>query len=91
MRAERLKSKFMDKVKAGPVNTITATTLFDMEPDLVSTDRVAELLAMSRETIFQWKCRPEKYGTPPDLFHKFGRRLYVRRDILKAWVISRCG
>lgn len=66
--------------------TRTNAKLFD---NLIPVSEVAEALGMSVGSIYQWKARPEKYATPPTLFLKFGRRLYVRREVLEAWVATR--
>jgi hypothetical protein len=64
--------------------------IFENQPDIIPPKVVASILSMSCETIYEWKARPHKYGTPPDLFIKIGRKLYLRRETLKTWVISRC-
>src|SRR5688572_15017755 len=57
-----------------------APTLFDNLPELLPPGRVAELLSLKPSTVYDWKARPKRAGVPPDLFVKFGNRLYVRRD-----------
>lgn len=69
--------------------TTTDIKLFENLPELITPDQVAQVLHTTSGTIYQWKSRPRRYGVPDDLFLKFGRKLLVRRDALKAWVLSR--
>lgn len=74
-----------DSIDSAPSNQ-----LFDNLPELITTKMVAEVLHTSRATVFQWHSRPRRYRVPEGLFIKFGRRLLIRRDVLKTWVLSRC-
>jgi hypothetical protein len=62
--------------------------LFENLPELLTPEMLAEVLHTTRGTVYQWKSRPKKYGIPDGLFLKLGRKLLVRREVLKAWVLS---
>lgn len=68
---------------------ISADTLFDNLSELLTPEMAAAALQTTRETVYQWNSRPLKYRIPDGLFIKMGRKLLVRREILKMWVLSR--
>ena len=59
--------------------------LFENLPKYLTTEEAAKLLGRSKWTIYDWKKQPLKYGTPKNLFHPFGRRLYIRTKTLEQW------
>lgn len=76
-------------MKPTPIKPTSSDKLFDnFIFELLTPEMVAEMLHTSRATVYQWKSRPKKYGVPDGLFVKFGRKLLVRREILKTWVLS---
>lgn len=65
------------------------TSFFENLPAFLTTAEVVALTRAKRATVFDWHYRPYKYKCPEDLFHKVGRRLLVRRDVLLTWFFSR--
>jgi len=49
---------------------------------------VADTFGISVWTIYTWKYKSKSLGVPDGLFVKFGRSLFIRRDILKSWISS---
>jgi membrane-bound lytic murein transglycosylase MltF len=68
----------------------TQGQLFENLQELLTPDMVAAALHTTRGTVYQWHSRPRKYGVPIGLFIKHGRKLLIRRETLKMWVLSRC-
>ena len=64
-------------------------SIFDNLPEFLSPDQVCKVLPFTTKTIYDWRYRPAKYKTPEDLFVPFGRKILIRRDVLKKWVNSR--
>lgn len=64
--------------------------LFSNLSELLTTEMVAEALHTTKGTVYQWHSRPRKYGVPEGMFLKHGRRLLIRREVLRSWVLSRC-
>lgn len=62
--------------------------LFENLKGLLSTQEVSELLGLSPKTIYDWKYRPVVRRVPEGLFVKFNRKLFVRTDILRSWIVS---
>ena len=67
----------------------TQDQLFENLPELLTPDLVATALHTTRATVYQWHSRPRKYAVPDGFFIKLGRKLLIRRDVLKIWVFSR--
>ena len=63
--------------------------LFDNLSELLTPEMVAEALHTTRATVYQWHSRPRKYRVPESLFLKLGRKLLIRRDVLRTWVLAR--
>jgi hypothetical protein len=68
---------------------ISEDKLFDNLSELITPEIAAEVLHTTRATVYQWHSRPKKYDVPVGLFIKLGRKLLIRRDVLKTWVLSR--
>ena len=62
--------------------------LFENLKGLLSTQEVSILLGISPKTIYDWKYRPVVRRVPEGLFVKFNRKLFVRTDILRSWIVS---
>ena len=62
---------------------------FDMGIELISVQDFCKLTGYSKKTIYDWKYRNSKYKTPEKLFVVLRRRLHLRVDILKDWLISK--
>ena len=68
---------------------MTGPQLFENLAELITPEQAATALQTSRGMIYQYHSRPRKYEIPEGLFLKLGRKLLVRRDVLKTWVLSR--
>lgn len=64
--------------------------IFENQPKVLNPDEAAKLVGVERGTVYDWRYRPEKYNIPEGMTYKFGSKLRVRTDLLKAWYISRC-
>jgi hypothetical protein len=64
--------------------------IFENQPTVLNPDEAAAIAKVKRETVYDWKYRPEKYEVPEGMIFKFGRKVLIRTDIFKAWFISRC-
>lgn len=64
--------------------------IFENQPKFLSPKQAAELVGGSRDTVYDWQYRPEKYDIPKGMILKFGRKVLIRTDIFKKWFISRC-
>ena len=62
---------------------------FSIESEFMTTNEVAMLTRASRETIYDWRYRPHKYGIPTGMFLKTGRKLLIRRRELMHWFLTR--
>ncbi len=62
--------------------------LFENLKGLLTTQEVSSLLGISPKTIYDWKYRPVVRRVPEGLFVKFNRKLFVRTDILRSWIVS---
>jgi hypothetical protein len=49
---------------------------------------VALTFGISVLTVYSWKAKAKTRKVPEGLFVKFNRQLYVRRDVLQAWISS---
>lgn len=67
---------------------LSPSTLFDNLAELLTPEMAAKALHTTRGTVYQWHSRPRRYGVPEGLFIKLGRKLLIRREVLKAWVLS---
>lgn len=63
--------------------------LFENFPKLIRPKVLADLLGISVNTIYDWKYRGKTRRIPDNLFIKICGILYVRKDILKEWMIGR--
>lgn len=61
---------------------------FENSFELITPEQAAEMLNLSVTTIYGWKYKSAKLNVPDGLFIKFQRRLYLRIEVLKAWVTS---
>lgn len=75
--------------------TLTRSPLRDHEPmlfenskELLSPQEVSRLLEISKKTIYDWKYRPVIRRVPDGLFVKFNRKIFIRTDILRNWILS---
>lgn len=62
--------------------------LFENRKALLTPQEVCELLGFSRKTIYDWKYRGHIRDIPDGLFVKFNRKLYVRTEVLRKWILS---
>lgn len=62
--------------------------LFENSKGLLTPLEVSNLLGISPKTIYDWKYRPVIRGVPEKLFVKFNRKLFIRTDILRNWIMS---
>ncbi len=67
---------------------VNGFSFFENLKGLLTPQEVSELLGISPKTIYDWKYRPVLRRVPHGLFVKFNRKLFVRTDILKTWIIS---
>ena len=74
-----------------PVNGMgdDGVQLFENLPELLTPEIAARALQTTRGTVYQWHYRPKKYDITDGLFLKLGRKLLIRREVLKTWVLSR--
>lgn len=61
---------------------------FDNLKGLLTPQEVGQLLGVSRATIYDWKYRSAIREVPDGLFVKFNRKLFIRTDILRKWILS---
>lgn len=61
---------------------------FDNLKGLLTPQEVGQLLGVSRATIYDWKYRSVIREVPDGLFVKFNRKLFIRTDILRKWILS---
>lgn len=64
-------------------------TIFDNLADYATLEEICQAFGYSIKTLYAWRSKPERYGTPKDLFHKFGKRLFIRTKVLKRWFKER--
>lgn len=64
------------------------SVLFENSKGLLSPREVSDLLGISIKTIYDWKYRPSLRKVPQRLFVKFNRKLFIRTDILRTWILS---
>ena len=62
--------------------------LFDNLKGLLSPQELSKLIGVSTETIYDWKYRTVLRKVPHGLFVKFNRKLLIRTDILRNWILS---
>ena len=70
------------------INTNQVSQLFENLSELLTPDMTAAAVHTTRGTVYQWHARPSRYHVPDGLFVKLGRKLLIRRDILRTWVLS---
>lgn len=70
------------------VNGGASYPFFDNQPDLLTPQRVADLLSLSIQTVYDWKYRQKLKRIPTDLFVKLNRKLYLRTSVLRDWFAS---
>lgn len=58
-------------------------------PELLSPLEVSKLLRVNVKTIYDWKYRAKAYKPPQDLFHHFGKRVGIRKTVLRQWWFNR--
>lgn len=63
-------------------------SIFDNKKGLLTPPEVCQMLGISVKTIYDWKHRPIARKVPNGLFVKFNRKLLLRTDILRDWIIS---
>jgi hypothetical protein len=61
---------------------------FENSKGLLTPQEVSDLLGISPKTIYDWKYRPTVRKVPSGLFVKFNRKLFIRTDILRNWIVS---
>ena len=66
----------------------SSSSIFDNQKGWMRPEEVSSLLGISVRTIYDWRYRPRVANVPEDLFLKFNRQLFIRTDILRAWVFS---
>lgn len=62
--------------------------LFENSKSLLTPQEVCSLLGIAPKTIYDWKYRSVLRKVPVGLFVKFNRKLFIRTDILRNWIIS---
>ncbi|QDK37906.1 helix-turn-helix domain-containing protein [Bdellovibrio sp. NC01] len=65
--------------------------LFENLKALLTPREVCDLLNISIKTIYDWKYRGVLRGVPEELFVKVNRKLFIRTDILRKWILSQNG
>jgi hypothetical protein len=77
----------------GEVNSgiVGIRKLFENLPELMIPEEAARVLNKSVKTLYDWHYRGKtrKRKIPSNLFLKVGGGLYLRKDILCAWVSDR--
>jgi hypothetical protein len=61
---------------------------FENLPALLGVEATASLLNLSVATIYDWRYRGKQKRVPPDLFLTFNRKLFVKTEVLKRWIVS---
>ena len=61
---------------------------FENLPALLGVEATASLLNYSVSTIYDWRYRGKRKKVPQDLFLTFNRRLFIKTEVLKRWIIS---
>jgi hypothetical protein len=61
---------------------------FENLPSLLGVEATASLLNFSVATIYDWRYRGKQKKVPRDLFLKFNRKLFIKTEVLKRWIIS---
>lgn len=70
------------------LNIKSEVLLFENSKGLLTPQEVCQLLGISPKTIYDWKYRPVVRKVPVGLFVKFNRKLFIRTDILRNWIMS---
>ncbi len=69
--------------------TISSTsTLFENAKALLTPKEVSSILGIAPATIYDWKYRSILRKVPTGLFIKFNRKLFIRTEVLKHWILS---
>ena len=63
-------------------------SIFENLPKILSPEQVGSILNRRIKTIYDWHYRQKQRNVPQGLFVKFNRRLFIRTDILKRWIVS---
>ncbi len=64
----------------------SSDSIFDKSMGLMRPQDVADQLGISVRTVYDWRHRPWRRQTPEDLFLKFNGQLFIRIDVLRAWI-----
>ena len=62
--------------------------LFENAKSLLTPQEVSYILGISTKTIYDWKYRAVLRNVPSGLFIKFNRKLFIRTEILRSWILS---
>ena len=62
--------------------------IFENLKALLTPQEVSKLIGVSPKTIYDWKYRQVERKVPTGLFVKFNRKILLRTDILRNWIIS---
>jgi predicted DNA-binding transcriptional regulator AlpA len=57
--------------------------------NLIRAHDVAEMMGVSLETVYDWKYRAKKKCIPNGTFVKINEMLFIRSDLLRAWITSK--
>jgi hypothetical protein len=70
------------------ISTGSSDALFENVKPLLTPQEVATILGLSPKTIYDWKYRSILRKVPIGLFIKFNRKLFIRTEILRGWILS---
>lgn len=70
------------------LNSSDESMLFENSKGLLTPQEVSDLLCISPKTVYDWKYRSVLRKVPVGLFVKFNRKLFIRTDILRTWILS---
>jgi hypothetical protein len=62
--------------------------LFENLPELITPKTVEEVFGPKVKTVYDWHYRGKLRKVPQGLILKFNRKLYIRTEVLKRWILS---
>ena len=63
-----------------------AAQLFNNLPKLIKLEMLADILGVSKKTIYDWRYRSKTRNLPKELFVKICGNIYARKDVLCLWI-----
>ncbi len=66
----------------------TCPSFFENLPTLLKPEQVTSIFGFSIKTIYDWRYRGKqrKFPIPGNLFVKFNKNIFIRTEVLKAWI-----